>query len=54
MKTIIDMGYAVIVEASLDEFALLFPKTKLNCCEIMEPMSRLPKIWNICVFFWKN
>ena len=33
MKTIIDMGYAVIVETSLDEFAVLFPKTEVNCCE---------------------
>ena len=38
MKSIIDMGYAVIVEASLDEFAVLFPKTELNCCEIMKPL----------------
>ena len=36
--TIVDVGYAVIVEASLDEFAVLFPKTELNCCEIMKPL----------------
>ena len=38
VKTIVDVGYAVIVEASLDEFAVLFPKTELNCCEIMKPL----------------
>ena len=38
VKTTIDAGYAVIAEASLDEFAVLFPKTELNCCEIMKPL----------------
>ena len=36
VKTTIDVGYAVTVEASLDEFAVLFPKTELNGCEIMK------------------
>ena len=43
--TIVDVGYAVIVEASLDEFAVLFPKTELNCCEIMKPLY--VAFWNI-------
>lgn len=39
MKTIIDMGYAVIVETSLDEFAVLFPKTEWTAV----------KLWNLYV-----